>query len=233
MTLSAGGAYLRDLYPHYQLTLGSKLSIVDNAASGVQGIRCGTLVNQGAITVSKKTASLYLNAQTITNSGAITATAGLLRLADSTFVNSGQITAIGSGNNARHSIGRRDVDHGAYILTNSGGVLALNGSLNNASSTLTVGTGQVSGTLTLAGGTISGGTVVDAGSAIAFSGGVLDGVTYQGAMNLAAKNSDVTVSSAGIILQGVGGTGPRNDQSFRLRRDRMSPRERRNWTTPP
>ncbi len=68
---------------------------------------------------------------------------------------------------------------GLGSLTNSGGVLALNGSLNNASSTLTVGTGQVSGTLTLAGGTISGGTVVDAGSAIAFSGGVLDGVTYQ------------------------------------------------------
>ncbi len=96
---------------------------------------------------------------------------------------------------------------GLGSITDAGGVVAVTGTLNNAGSTLNVGAGQAQGTLTLAGGTISGGTIADAGSGLVFDYGTLSGLTYDGPLNLAASSSSVTISSAGIVLKGAGGSG--------------------------
>jgi hypothetical protein len=61
--------------------------------------------------------------------------------------------------------------------------------------------------LTLASiGTIENGTIVDAGSGIAFAGGTLSGVTYDGTMNLSTANAYVYLTN-GLTLGGANGTG--------------------------
>ena len=70
-------------------------------------------------------------------------------------------------------------------LDHTGGIVNVTGTLNDAGATLNVGTGTALGTLTLvSGGTIENGTIADAGSGVAFAGGTLSGVTYDGTMNL-------------------------------------------------
>ena len=92
-------------------------------------------------------------------------------------------------------------------MTHSGGVVNLQTTLNDTGATLNVGTGTALGTLTLTtSGTIQNGTIVDQGSGIAFSGGTLSGVTYDGTMNLSTTSSYVYVTN-GLTLAGVNGTG--------------------------
>ena len=79
--------------------------------------------------------------------------------------------------------------------------------LNDTGATLKVGTGTALGTLTLASsGTIQNGTIVDQGSGIAFAGGTLSGVSYDGTLNLSSTSSYVYITN-GLTLAGVNGTG--------------------------
>ena len=72
---------------------------------------------------------------------------------------------------------------------------------------MNVGTGTALGTLTLTtSGTIENGTIVDQGSGIAFSGGTLSGVTYDGTMSLSTTSSYVYLTN-GLTLAGITGTG--------------------------
>src|SRR5206468_9709932 len=92
-------------------------------------------------------------------------------------------------------------------VTHSGGVVNLQTTLNDTGATLNVGTGTGLGTLTLASsGTIQNGTIVDHGSGIAFAGGTLAGVTYDGTMNLSTANSYAYITN-GLTLAGINGTG--------------------------
>ena len=78
-------------------------------------------------------------------------------------------------------------------MTHTGGVVNLQTTLNDTGATLNVGTGTALGTLTLTtSGTIENGTIVDQGSGIAFSGGTLSGVTYDGTMSLSTTSSSST-----------------------------------------
>ena len=91
-------------------------------------------------------------------------------------------------------------------VTHTGGVVNLT-TLNDTGATLNVGTGTALGTLTLTtSGTIENGTIVDQGSGMAFSGGTLSGVTYDGTMNLSTTSSYVYVTN-GLTMAGVTGTG--------------------------
>ena len=73
--------------------------------------------------------------------------------------------------------------------------------------TLHVGTGTTLATLTLvSSGTIENGTIADPGSGLAFAGGTLSGVTYDGTMNLSSSSSSVVIAN-GLTMVGVGGTG--------------------------
>ena len=87
-------------------------------------------------------------------------------------------------------------------VTHSGGVVNLQTTLNDTGTTLSVGTGTGLGTLTLAtSGTIQNGTIVDQGSGIAFAGGTLSGVSYDGTLNLSSTSSYVYITN-GLTLAG-------------------------------
>jgi hypothetical protein len=82
--------------------------------------------------------------------------------------------------------------------------------VDNGSLSLTGALNLTAGTFNLAtGGAIVGGTIIDSGSHLSCNGGTLDGVTYQGQLNLTAGGQSVTIVN-GITLSGAGGTGQAN-----------------------
>ena len=92
--------------------------------------------------------------------------------------------------------------------TAGGGTVNLFGSLNNTGATLRVGPGGGPLKLNLEnGGSILGGVIKDAGSGIVFSGLSLNGVTYDGVLNLKPQSSSVTILN-GLTATGLNGTGP-------------------------
>ena len=143
----------------------------------------GSFINQGTITVSNGN-TLTLGSSSWSNSGTIAVTGGTLGLQGNGLT----LAQLGT-------------------VTHTGGVVNLQTTLNDTGATLNVGTGTGLGTLTLASsGTIENGTIVDPGSGIAFAGGTLSGVTYDGTMNLSTTSSSVTITN-GLTLAGINGTG--------------------------
>ena len=74
-------------------------------------------------------------------------------------------------------------DAGATVAINSGGTLTLAGSL-----TATAGTVELN-----SGGIITGGTLVASGGTFSWAGGTLDGVTYQGILDLSPTSASVFI----------------------------------------
>jgi hypothetical protein len=77
-------------------------------------------------------------------------------------------------------------------------------------STLAIGTtlSLTAGTFQLnSAGVVSGGTVSATGGKFVVDGGTLNGVTFDGTLNLAPSYSYLHVGSGGLILNGAGGTG--------------------------
>jgi hypothetical protein len=71
----------------------------------------------------------------------------------------------------------------------------LNGTLNNAGATLNLGSGAGALKLTLVhGDAINNGTIADAGSGMSFAGGTLNGVTYQGTLDMSPSGSWVYIT---------------------------------------
>lgn len=93
-------------------------------------------------------------------------------------------------------------------LENKGDTLEIFGTLNNSSATLSAGSGGEFAQVVLeSGGTISGGTVQDAGSGLSFQGGTLDGVAYDGTLDLTSSSSSLHIAD-GLTATGANGTGP-------------------------
>jgi hypothetical protein len=90
-------------------------------------------------------------------------------------------------------------------VSDNGGTIYIDGTLTNTGSTLAVGPGAAFAKVVLDG-TILGGTVTDAGSGMAFSGGTLNGVTYEGTLDLTPYDSTMTVVN-GLTATGANGTG--------------------------
>ena len=127
-----------------------------------------------------------------------------LSLASSSWSNSGTIAVTG-GTLGLQGNGLTLAQLGT--VTHTGGVVNLQTTLNDTGATLNVGTGTALGTLTLTtSGTIENGTIVDQGSGIAFSGGTLSGVTYDGTMSLSTTSSYVYLTN-GLTLAGITGSG--------------------------
>ena len=108
------------------------------------------------------------------------------------------------------------VNTAAYTLTIGSSEAVDSVTLNASNATLEVErTLTLGGVLTLAagklelvgGGTIAGGTIAAAGGSLATSNGTLNGVTYQGTLDLSATSASLTIID-GITLTGAGGTGP-------------------------
>ena len=120
-----------------------------------------------------------------------------LSLASSSWSNSGTIAVTG-GTLGLQGNGLTLAQLGT--VTHTGGVVNLQTTLNDTGATLNVGTSTALGTLTLTtSGTIENGTIVDQGSGIAFSGGTLSGVTYDGTMSLSTTSSYVYLTN-GLTL---------------------------------
>ena len=139
-----------------------------------------------------------------TNAGTINVSNGdTVNINSTSWSNSGLIDVSGGTLNLGSSFTLAQLG----TLNHTGGIVNVTGTLNDAGATLNVGTSTALGTLTLvSGGTIENGTIADAGSGLAFTGGTLSGVTYDATMNLSASSSYVYVTN-GLTMAGVGGTG--------------------------
>ena len=78
-------------------------------------------------------------------------------------------------------------------MSNSGGTIYIEGTLNNAGGTLNGSSGL--GQAVLDGGTVQGGTATPSGLGFSSSGGTLSGVTYDGTLDLSSE-CDVSTSPA-------------------------------------
>ena len=202
--------YNYDPYGIAVLTLGAGLTINQVGTYAILNTSeysrtASGIVNAGIINAGLSGGNFTIQGSgSFTNQGTINVSNGTLSLTSSSWSNSGTIAVTG---------GTLDLQGNGLTLaqlgtvTQSAGVINLQTTLNDTGATLKVGTGTTLGTLTLASsGTIQNGTIVDQGSGIAFSGGTLSGVSYDGTLNLSSTSSYVYITN-GLTLAGVNGTG--------------------------
>ncbi len=184
-----------------------------------------TFTNTGALNeASAGTVVLgYYSNDTVTNGvgGSMTSsgTGSVIYLGDNQAAWSNQGSLLATNNGVIVFGGNyTTADFGGTIDANTGGILYLEGALNNAAATLNP---PNSGAYTLAGATVTGGTI--AGGALTFSnsGGTLDGVTMNGSFVLPASayayfyaqnnttftGGTTTFTTAGYDTVEVSGTG--------------------------
>src|SRR5205823_5834088 len=151
------------------------------------------IVNQGSIAAGVS-GQFYVYGQSFTNQGSIAVSNGdTLEIASASFANSGAVNVHGatlriygywsntgsiSETNGTLNLGGAFTTATLNTISHSGGIINILGALNNADTTLNVGTGTALGQLGLLGapaGYIVGGTIADAGGGFSFQGGTLDG----------------------------------------------------------
>jgi RHS repeat-associated protein len=207
-------------------TIDNQGTILAEANSGSLTIDPASFINDGSITVSNGDA-LSIQSSNFTNDsgGTISVGAGSALVLGSnggtgSFVNDGKITADqavvtffqGFSNTGTLAITNSTVAIYGDVTTaqltpfaNVGDAIALYGTLDNDGATLNAGPGATFPQIVLeSGATIEGGTILDSGSGLRFNGGTLDGVTYQGTLDL---TSSVSITN-GLMATGSNGTGP-------------------------
>jgi len=223
VTFSGSG---NQIYAYYSLTLGSGLSIVQSAAGSNDNLDGATIVNDGTIDLNASGGDFFIASNRFTNDGLISVSNGEVLDLETSFANMGVL----SSNDGTIDFNGAWTNPGTVHVTNSnvnflsgetGSVttaefelfagandsmdIGAGGVLDNSGATLTVGTGSGFSLIYLEG-DIDGGTIVDGGSGIAFNGGELSGVTYEGALDLSGA-ANVSIDN-GINLTGAGGNGP-------------------------
>jgi hypothetical protein len=180
------------------ITVGGGLSIVGNS-----------FANNGAITAASSDGALQIDSTTFTNSGTLAVSNGDRVTIDSAnFSNTGSI-ALASGSSLY--LGSPHFDDTTYTLaelgtvSNSGGTVYIEGTLNNTGGTLDGSSGF--GQAVLDGGTIIGGTVTPAGLAFSNSGGLssLSDVIFDGTLDLGYETS--VALADGTVVNNAAGTG--------------------------
>ena len=163
-----------------------------------------SFTNQGTINVSNGD-SVTINATSFSNAagGILSLNGGTLSITSTGWSNAGTISESAGTLNLGGSLTLAQLG----TVNHTGGVINITGTLDDTGTTLNVGTGTALGAVVLASnGTIKNGTIADAGSGLTFSGGTLDGVTYQGPLNLSQASSSLYIKD-GITLTGAGGSG--------------------------
>ena len=190
------------------LTLGPTLTIDQTGSnanlSGYYDRSGSGIVNEGTINADFNGGTFTIGDVSFTNAGTINVSNGdTVDINSTSWSNTGSIDVSGGTLN----LGSTFTFAQLGTLNHTGGIVNVTGTLNDADATLNVGTGTALGTLTLvSGGTIETGTIADSGSGLAFTGGTLSGVAYDGTMNLSSNSSSVTVTN-GLTMAGFGGTG--------------------------
>ena len=219
---------------HATLSFGAGTG--DSLSTGIGNDSGNTLTLGGGFTVDVGAGGADLGYQTgsltandagdaLNNAGLIAIDGGTLAVNYGTFTNTGSIAVIGGGGldvtaTAFSNAGTITVATGSslYMLTDvttsqlqgitDGGSIQINGTLDNTGQTLTVGPGGSFAQWDLYyGDTILGGTIQDSGSGMVFTGGILDGVTYEGTLNLTPSGSVLEVAG-GLTATGTAEAGP-------------------------
>jgi len=175
----------------------------------------GTLIDE-VINAGTITAAMFGGTLEIDGSGDFlnTGTIGIsndatLDIASAGFTNTGTMTVSNATLDFGGTFASSLLGH-LGALTLSAATVEIGGDAQNAGATLTVGSATPLGPLLLAG-TITGGTVLDSGGGLNFSAGtgLLDGVTYDGTLTLAAGNA-VTLDDNTLLSEVGGGAGAVN-----------------------
>jgi hypothetical protein len=206
------------------LTLGVSVTIDEggNAAIETGKVSGDGIVNQGAITQSGTSSYLQINGNgSLTNSGSITAasSSGALIIDSTTFTNSGTLT-ISNGDAVTieatlSNTGSITLAGGASLVldttftlaelgtvSNSGGTVYIQGRLDNTGGTLSGSNGL--GQAVLYGGTVEGGAATPSGLVLSLYGGTLNGVTYDGTLDL---SSACVHLADGTVVNNAAGNG--------------------------
>ena len=168
------------------------------------------IFNSGTIVANYGGGALAIVPLSFTNFGTIDATGETLTLGyDNNGVRSSWNNNSGTISNATSLVlnGSVTTDNMGTII-NSGAITEA-GLIDNTGATLAVGSSGTLGTINLiSGGTVSGGAIVDAnGDGFAFNGGTLDGVIYQGPLELINPGDGVTIAN-GLTVTGTDGSSP-------------------------
>ncbi len=186
-------------------TNSANISVLGGSTASIGG---ASFTNSGTFNISAgSTASIF--STSVSNSGTINVfTKGTLDLSRAP-TGAGKITAVDSTIALMSTVTVPEIN---MITSRSGGEVYLEGTLTNTGGTLNVGAGTGVGLVDLTG-KIIGGIIHDAGLGMAFTPAdlfttaVLQGVTYQGALDLSETQASLEVTG-GITVTGTGGTGP-------------------------
>ena len=191
------------------LTFGAGLTLATDGYGSLGSDNTTTLVNQGRILVQAAGDQLNISASSFTNSGTIAIANGdTLRMDSPNFVNTGKITVTGGATlqlwNTYSAGGSYATANLGSIKVSNGGMVAIEGRLENNAALLRVDGANALGKVTLAG-EIDDGTILDSGAGFTFANGILGHVKYRGTMALDTDNARVQIY--GITLTGTNGTG--------------------------
>jgi hypothetical protein len=209
------------------LTLGPGTRLVQAGAQAYLGddYNGETFINLGTITAAYGEGSFNIAGPGFTNAAQIAVSNGdTANIFSTAWTNTGTITATGTGtvlsfygnwtNSGSVSVSDNALlNLGGSFSTSSltggtlgtGATVEISGDLNNTGATLIVGTGSEFGAVSLSG-IVTGGTITDAGGGIVADFGTLNGVTYQGILNLSAANA-VLFAEGNLSFEGAGGSG--------------------------
>jgi hypothetical protein len=196
--------------------------------AGTITVNGNSFTNVGSVDVQNApSAHLIFNSSTFTNNGTVNAAGGgMLQLLDTSFINNGTISISGttqltigkSGSSWTNANGAITMSGGVLLLngnfttanlgtiTGSGGTLQILGNLDNTGATLSTGTGTAFSALTVKGSIENGLVVGPTAAGLVLAGGTLDGVIFQGNLDLSANGATGTILH-GITLSGAGGVG--------------------------
>jgi hypothetical protein len=214
---ASGNAAIIDVLHDYSqnagstLTLGSKLSITQAgqyATIGTSGDVTGdAIVDYGSIAAAVAGGTFTLGGADFINRGVVSVSGGdTLSITAAQFANGGTISVT----NAVLSIGDSMTMAGLGDLILNNATVGVAGTLNNAGSTLSLGTGTPIGRLNLTG-TITGGVIQDSGAGLNAAGSAtLNGVKYEGMLDMSRPFQDLT------FVNGIDLTDPTGTQAGTL-----------------
>jgi hypothetical protein len=188
------------------LTLGAGLTIAQAGALAAIGASTDTagdgITSYATITAATAGGTLALGGSNFINRGRIqVSNAGTLALTAAQFTNTGTIAITNASLDIADSLSTASL--GSLTLTNA--AIAIGGTLANTG-TLAIGAGSAWGRLSLTG-TITGGTIADSGGGLNAAGGAtLNGVAYQGLLDLSRPFQQLATEN-GLAVTNPGGSG--------------------------
>jgi allophanate hydrolase subunit 2 len=198
------------------LSFGTGLTVDVTGSGATIRAQTGALTNNGTIAVTGTSASLQLVVETLVNNGTIAVGAGdALTITEAVYgsppaglFDAGTF-ALASGASLILDSNQTTGQVQTILGTSTGVLVTIENTLNNANTVLAVSnTGTLSNVTLNA--DVLGGTIVNGGGTLAVTGGTLQGVTYEGLLNLAGAGGITLRVSQGLTLEnalgGAGGT---------------------------